>query len=379
MSKARDTADIGDGSGLTGIVIPPIHSPAVPTGTTPSLDVGTYNFFNHGTLTGDTTISFASVPTNARWNYKFSLINLTDQWDVTTAVYSQAFSVSGQDTAPTGLFFKPDGLKMYVVGSTGVDINEYNLSTAWNISTASYLQLFSVAAQETSLHGLFFKPDGTKMYITGRNSDAVNEYNLSTAWDVTTAVYLQAFSVAVQEINPTIIFFKPDGLKMYILGLSGQDVNEYNLSTAWDVSTASYLQLFLTAAQENSPYGLFFRADGLKMYMSGNTNEVNEYDLSTAWDVTSLQLVSTVATLAQGTSTRAVWFKEDGLKMYVSVASTDVVNEYNIGTAPSLTLPASLQNAPTLALATEQDVLYEFVTDDAGVTVTLISEEIIND
>jgi hypothetical protein len=72
----------------------------------------------------------------------------------------------------------------------------------------------------------------------------VNEYDLSTAWDITTASYLQNFSVAAQETNPQDLFFKPDGTKMYVIGSSGDDVNEYDLSTAWDVTTASYLQNF---------------------------------------------------------------------------------------------------------------------------------------
>jgi hypothetical protein len=99
-------------------------------------------------------------------------------WDISTASYLQNFSVAAQETVPRDLFFKPDGTKMYIVGSSGDDVNEYDLSTAWDISTASYLQNFSVAAQETIPSGLFFKPDGTKMYIVGFSGDAVNEYDL---------------------------------------------------------------------------------------------------------------------------------------------------------------------------------------------------------
>jgi hypothetical protein len=76
------------------------------------------------------------------------------------------------------LFFKPDGLKMYIVGSTGDDVNEYDLSTAWDISTASYLQNFSVEAQAALPTDLFFKPDGLKMYILDNGGDAVYEYDL---------------------------------------------------------------------------------------------------------------------------------------------------------------------------------------------------------
>jgi len=91
---------------------------------------------------------------------------------------------------------------------------------AWDIFTAGYSQKFSIAAQEISPHGIFFKPDGTKMYVIGSDGDDVNEYNLGTAWDVSTAVYSQLFSVAGEDTIPTGIFFKPDGLKMYVIGWS---------------------------------------------------------------------------------------------------------------------------------------------------------------
>ena len=363
----------GDGSALTGISP---FKPVAVTGTTPSLDVGTYNFFNSGTLTGDTTLTFASVPTNARWSYKFKPVVLTGAWDVSTAAYTQSFSVSGQDTVPTGLFFKPDGSKFYVVGDTGNSVYEYDLSTAWDVSTATYLQAFSVAAQESSPKGLFFKPDGLKMYVLGYTEDDVKEYDLSTAWDISTATYGRDFSVISNAQNPTDVFFKPDGLKMYVTSNTSGDVNEYNLSTAWLVTTAVYSQNLSVSAQAGDPTSVFFKPDGLKMYvLSFAGDDVNEYDLSTAWDVstaTFLQAYSVQDDLAEG-----LFFKPDGLKFYVVGQRNRSVAEYNLGSPTSLTLPASLQNAPTLALVNNTVVTYEFVTDDAGVTVTLISEEVL--
>ena len=111
----------------------------------------------------------------------------------------------------------------------------------WNISTAVYNQRFSISAQGYAPYGVFFKPDGLKMYIIG-GSRKVSEYNLNTAWDVSTAVHSQDFSVSAQVSSGRSVFFKPDGLKMYIVDYSGRDVNEYNLNTAWDVSTAVYSQ-----------------------------------------------------------------------------------------------------------------------------------------
>ena len=244
------------------------------------------------------------------------------------------FSVAAQETVPTGLFFKPDGTKMYIIGSDGDDINEYDLSVAWSISTSSFLQNFSISAQETLPTGLFFKPDGTKMYVVGLIGIDVNEYNLSAAWDISTASYLQNFSVSAQESNPQGLFFKPDGTKMYVAGLAGDDVNEYNLSVAWDISTASYLQNFSVAAQENSIVDISFKADGLKMYVLGRTGiDVNEYNLSVAWDISTASYLQNFSVSAQETTPSGLFFKDDGTKMYLVGTDADSVFSYPLSTA----------------------------------------------
>jgi len=253
-------------------------------------------------------------------------------WDLSYASYSgTSFDVSAQETNPFGLSFKPDGTKMYVIGTSGDDVNEYDLSSAWDISTASYLQNFSVASQETNPTELFFKPDGTKMYVIGTSGDDVNEYDLSTAWDVSTASYLQNFSVSAQA-SPYGLFFKPDGSKMYVLGNFLSNVNEYDLSTAWDVSTASYLQNFSVTSQEANPFGLFFKPDGTKMYVLGiSGDDVNEYDLSTAWDVSTASYLQNFSVASQETNPTELFFKPDGTKMYVIGNNTRNIYQYTLG------------------------------------------------
>lgn len=266
-----------------------------------------------------------------------------EAYDLSAVSYDGiSFSVVAQETFPYGLFFKPDGTKMYVVGQTGDDINEYNLSTAWNISTASFVQVFSVASQDTAPVDVFFKPDGTKMYVVGFTGQDINEYNLSTAWNISTASYLQNFSVSAQETQPFAVFFKPDGLKMYVVGIAGDDVNEYNLSTAWNISTASYVQNFSVASQDTSPVGIFFKPDGLKMYIvGGDGNDVNEYSLSTAWNVSTASYVKNFNFSAQGVGTASVQFKSDGTKMYVLDLTNDAIYQYS-----------TIANTQTLDLST---------------------------
>ncbi|GAI59670.1 unnamed protein product, partial [marine sediment metagenome] len=76
---------------------------------------------------------------------------------------------------------------------------------------------------------VFFKPDGTKMYITGEVTDTVYQYSLSTPWDVSTASYDKYKDVSSQDTSPMGVCFKPDGIKMYIMGNKNDTVYQYSL------------------------------------------------------------------------------------------------------------------------------------------------------
>lgn len=252
--------------------------------------------------------------------------------DLTALSYdSVSFSVSSQETIPNALFFGNNGFKMYIAGNSGDDVNEYTLSTAWNPSTATYVRNFSVSAKETIPSGLFFKDDGTEMYIVGLSSDSVHQYSLSTAYNISTASFTASFSVSSEDSAPHDLTFKEDGTKMYVLGNTGGDINEYNLSTAWDVSTASYNQNFSISSQETNATGIFISPTGERVYIVGTSgNDVNEYTLSTAWDISTASFDRNASVSSQETSPRAVFFKGDGSKMYIVGSSSDTVFQYSV-------------------------------------------------
>jgi DNA-binding beta-propeller fold protein YncE len=339
--------------------------------------------------------------------YEYSL---STAWLVSSKSYVQSFSISAQENDPEAVFFKPDGTKMYVLGNNGDDVNEYSLSSAWDISTASYVQNFSVATEENAPRGMFFKPDGTKMYICGSTGDDVNEYSLSSAWDISTASYVQNFSVATQELAPRGLFFKPDGLKLFIVGSGSDQVNEYDLSSAWDISTASHVQSFSVLSQDSVPTDLFFHPDGTGFYVLGDTidfvfqyiiggfsvateetspsaftfkpdgtkmyvlgtvgDDVNEYDLSTAWDITTASYVQNFSVASQETLPQAIQFKPDGTKMYIlGFTTADVVNEYSLSSAWDITSASYVRNFSVAAQDIEPRGLF-FKPDGTKMYVT---------
>ena len=253
-------------------------------------------------------------------------------WDLSTAAYSGvSFSVAAQETTPTGVAFKSDGTKMFIIGSTGDDINEYALSTPWDISTASFTTNTSVAAQTASPQDLYFKSDGLKAYIV----DATNvfEYNLSSAWDITTLNYSgNSFSISGEESFGRGVFFKPDGTAMFIVGSTNDTVYAYNLSSAWDITTASYSgNSFSIAAQDSSPTSLFFKPDGAKMFLLGSANDsVYEYSLSSAWDVTTTSYVTSFSVNSQEVAPTGLSFKPDGTMMFIVGSGADTVFAYTL-------------------------------------------------
>ena len=259
--------------------------------------------------------------------------------DVYSGSYaSKSFSIASQETSPKGVFFKSDGTKMYVTGQTSDYTYQYSLSTAWDVSTASYDSV-SLANPAGAVTDIFFKPDGTELYFAeSTNQSNIYRYTLSTAWDLSTATSTNSNTSSFTQLgNNQMIFFKSDGTKLY-LGANGNastDLYEYNLSTAWDITTSSVSysgNTLETTAQDNEITGLFFNSDGTEFYLLGYQNDrVYIYTLSTAWDISSGSYTNYYISVGtQETQPEAVTFSPDLKNMYVVGFTNDTVYQYDV-------------------------------------------------
>jgi hypothetical protein len=255
-------------------------------------------------------------------------------WDISTASYaSKSFSVGTQETQPNGLFFKSDGTAFYIVGQTNNIVYQYTLSTAWDMATASYAsKSFSVSAQSTNSQGLFFKSDGTGMYVIDNTNDRVLQYTLSTAWDISTASYASKIrTVSAQNGFPQDVTFKTDGSAFYFVGQS--IIYQYTVSTAWDIATASYASKSLdVSTQEAAARGIFFNPSGLQLFVVGTfTDTVYQYTLSTAWDISTASYASKSFSISsQEDISSSIFFRSDGKRMYIPGRDSQLVKQYNL-------------------------------------------------
>lgn len=245
-----------------------------------------------------------------------------------------------------GMFFKPDGTSVYVTSDkdTTNSVFQYDLSVAWSLSSGSFNQSFNVGFQDTAPHDLSFKSDGTKMYLVGDATNTVYEYNLSTAWDISTATLNQSFSVSSQQPNPRSIGFKTDGLKMFVSGEENK-ISEYALSTAWDISTASHTTTFtipfifsplvVTAAE-----GFFFKPDGTRLYTFDQGDVIGEWNLGTAWSVSSITFSRGYDVNGVVEDGRGISLKQDGTKLYLLGEGENSLFEFNLSSAWNVTTAA---------------------------------------
>jgi hypothetical protein len=340
-----------------------------------TLDLSTGTVFDY-TPTAYATFDFTNPPasgTAASFQVNVTGATVTAGYDLTSASYSgNSLSVSAQDATPRGIAFKSDGTKFFLLGTatgTGV-VYEYNLSTAWDLSTASFSQSFDTTY--TATFGIEMKPDGTRMYITDDANRVVRQFNLSTPWDVTTAVYNSAASTTSLGLDLGAVTFSFDGVYMYVTEPQDNEVGRFTLSTPWEVSTASYDQALYNFNYFNDAYGLKISPDGTKLLaLNYWADRVYQIDLPTPFSLTGGTSANDIYVNSQDATPYGLEVNSDGTKLFVVGLSNDTIYEYNVTTTGTaqLTFPASVEwsggTAPTAPEA--GDLLsMQFVTVDGG-------------
>ena len=266
---------------------------------------------------------------------------------------NKTLSYTSQENSGTAMAFNNDGTKLYFTGEQNGLIHEYVLSTAYDISTSSYNNV-TFDPSLSSPTDIKWKPDGTKLYIMSYNSSdrgTIYTFNVSTPYDITTASSANETFRGNAQDNQLIKFaFKSDGTMLFKLGRQGVRVHAYNLSTAWDVSTASYASVELSIRGVVSEVGststgfyangLAFNPSGTKIFVTiyhtstASNNKIYEIDLPTAWDIgiDNNGNGNYAGVYLQSDWAINVLFNGNGSQVYVFKNTTDTILTYSSGT-----------------------------------------------
>jgi hypothetical protein len=198
------------------------------------------------------------------------------------------FDLTSETSNPGGIFVDSTGFRAYVVALDLPSVYRYSFQIVNRIDTLLYLELLDTSSEDTQLTSVFLKSDGTELYITGLENTSIYQYTLSTPYLLSSATYTRTRSVSTVDTIPVGLFFKPDGTKMYLLGQQNSDVYQYNLSTAWNISTATYLQNLNLSNLAKTPTAIAFSDDGLELYISDSKyDSILKFTLNTAWDIST--------------------------------------------------------------------------------------------
>ena len=233
--------------------------------------------------------------------------SLSTPFDISTATRSfndgdgTQLACSTNMKLPHAIEFKPDGTKMFVAtnkdfnGNPGVAIFQFKLTTAWDSSTLVCEKIYEVneigVYVENQLRTLAFKPDGTRMFVGGKNTDKIRQFDLSNAWDLRSGVTPGEISdsLATSDTSMRNIQFNSDGTALYIAGDTNARMNKYTLSTAYDITTlSSTFSTFDLGSRVNNMRGFIFAANFTKLFVtsdgetSATTDAIHEYDLQCA-------------------------------------------------------------------------------------------------
>jgi len=269
-------------------------------------------------------------------------------YDITTASAFKTEDISAEGSQLLRLFISPDGTDLFTTERDGEDMNQYSLSTAWDISTSTFVTNQSASNEFNFINDLHFSPNGTKLIVLTDSSPELKQFDLSSAWDLSTISILQSSSTVTEDVATVGLWVRQDGLKMYVTGLVGDEVNEYDLTEAWNVSTKSFVQV-LDLGASDEPQDVFFTPDGFTMLIiSTNPSiDIQEWNLSTAWDISTAvhnsgnDFVTTEIPLG-------LFFKNDGSKMFLS-ATDDKIHSYQIGDGlPDFRIQGGIQSVTAL-------------------------------
>lgn len=252
-------------------------------------------------------------------------------WDISTAAFVQSFAVGGKETQPTGIFIKPDGTKMYVTGYASDNVNEYSLGAPWDISTASFSDSFSLQTQTSDARAIYFSPDGAKLFVADLNN-GVYSFGLSTPWSIATASYLEFLGGPFYSYEG--LYFKPDGMSFFLLSRGSSDVYEYSLQSAWTLSggsLAKQIDLQSIGGADATELGLTFKNDGTSFFVTyEGPDTLEEYEMSTPWDITTAAFLRSLSTAGQDATMQSPFFKPDGSALYIVGRGSDRVYQYSL-------------------------------------------------
>ncbi len=286
--------------------------------------------------------------------FNFDILNATKDKDI--FVGDSTILTSGE-LNPREVYVTPSGDYLFLIGAGADRIQRLDMTTPFDIETGSASASQSIRTSDLStiagtafgsegnLRGVFFRRDGLKFYIIGTSLDTVACFNLSTAWDLSSTItydskrsLLYSSNISGGSFTPAAnqVFFKPDGSRFYIADSTVDGILEFSIPSGeeWSLTNASQVgnTTSLGALSSNllNPSSIYIDPTGVKVFIhTFTTDRLYELVMTTPWDLSTLALTNRDIDTDLTSNPAGVTFSEDSRFMYVVGSGADRILRYS--------------------------------------------------
>ena len=281
-------------------------------------------------------ITFIIIFLFANYN-AFGAISFVDDIDV------PANGSSGQNI-PHGITFNPDGTKMFIVGASANRFIQFSLSTPFDISEATLLAGDHCTFTGDANDGvqIVFNSDGSRVFLVDDDNGGndVEIYDLTTNYDVSTCS--NSGNKDFSSTNLKGMQFSNDGKQLFLFDETAKfKIQHYSLSSPYDISSPTLVKEYSGSSSKtlkqlmdstSNPHGFKFSSDGTKMYLTGS-KKIFEFSLSDPFNLSNVTFDGKVNLTDQITKISGITFNQTGTKLFVmdfDTNKTSDVHEYNV-------------------------------------------------
>ena len=251
---------------------------------------------------------------------------------------------AGGQNIPHGITFNPDGTKMFIVGASANRFIQYSLSTPFDISEATLLAGDHCTFTGDANDGVqvVFNSDGSRLFLVddANDGDDVEIYDLTTNYDVSTCSNVGNKDFSSSNLKG--MQFSNDGRKLFLFDeTSTFTIQHYSLSSPYDISSPTLVKEYTGSSSKTlkqlmdsstNPHGFKFSSDGTKIYLTGS-KKVFEFSLSDPFDLSNVTFDGSVSLSDEIAKISGMTFNDTGSKLFVvnfETGKTSDVHEYNL-------------------------------------------------
>jgi DNA-binding beta-propeller fold protein YncE len=155
-----------------------------------------------------------------------------------------------------------------------------------------------MSSEASTVVDLSIIEQGSKLLSLDQSNENIHGYSMSTAYDLSTASYTgNSLSLSTESAVPIGFIISNDGSKLIMLDYDQNNLFEYTMSTSFDITTASNTNSYSFGTTIESPGAIGVNDDGTELYIIDDSDILHEVALGTPFDIASLSITGTTTSI----------------------------------------------------------------------------------